>query len=241
MSHRALILPFGLIFAACDGGASEPEPADAAVPSRADASASTTMDAGTVTPMLAPGTATSTGTFGGTSFAPRSAVYFFDSDPRRGDLLIVAMADVPDVCALVDTDQLTIEIFEPFIGVAGASMLTWTVIGRDEAGAGGAIEPGTIPFAILPFGGASPRPPLPGGDYGYPLLTRTTPECDGAGYQYDVRSTQAELVIESFTSSTAVVRGRYTITEPGAGGPATLSGAFAATPCALGRKGRVCR
>jgi hypothetical protein len=45
-------------------------------------------------------------------------------------------------------------------------------------------------------------------------------------YQYDVRNTQAELVIESFTSTTAVVSGRYTITEPGAGGPTTLSGAF---------------
>jgi hypothetical protein len=168
-------------------------------------------------------------------------VYFFDSNPQRGDLLIVAMADVPDVCGLLATDQLTIEIFEPFIGVAGASLLTWNVIGRDASGAGSTIEPGTIPFAILPFGGSSPRPPPPGGDYGYPLLSRTTPECVGAGYQYDVRNTQAELVIDSFTSSTAVVRGRYTITEPGAGGPATLSGAFAAVPCAVGRKGRVCR
>lgn len=237
MSHRALIFTLGLLVAACDDSA--PVPTDAGVPTRADASAS--ADAGTFTPTLPPGTATSTGTFGGTSFTPQSAVYFFDSNPSRGDLLIVAMADVPDLCGLLATDQLTVEIFESFIGVAGASMLTWTVIGRDEAGAAGAIEPGTIPFAILPFGGSSPRPPPAGGDYGYPLLTRTTPECVGAGYQYDVRNTQAQLVIESFTSSTAVVHGRYSITEPSAGGRATLSGAFAAVPCAVGRKGRVCQ
>lgn len=239
MSHRALILSLGLVVAACDGGDSDP--VDAAVPSRADASTGTPMDAGIHTPTLPPGTATSTGTFGGTRFTPQSAVYFFDSNPNRGDLLIVAMADVPDVCGLLATDQLTIEIFEPFIGVAGASLLTWTVIGRDASGAGGTIEPGTIPFAILPFDGSSPRPPPPGGDYGYPLLSRTTPECDGAVYHYDVRNTQAELVIESFTSTTAVVSGRYTITEPGAGGPTTLSGAFTAVPCAVGRKGRVCQ
>lgn len=245
-THRALILSIGLLLTAC-GDEADPS-TDASVSPRTDASSSTPdagasdvgEDAGT-SPVLPPGTATSTGSFGGTRFAPRSAVYFFDSDPRRGDLLIVAMADVPDVCGLLDTDQLTIEIFEPFIGVPGASLLTWNVVGRDASGAGGTIEPGTIPFAILPFEGASPRPPPAGGDYGYPLLTRTTPECVSAGYQYDVRSTQAELVIESFSSTTAVVRGRYTITEAGASGSTTLTGAFAAVPCAAGRKGRVCR
>lgn len=224
MRPPRLLIGICLSLVACERGVDEL--GDAAV---LDARP-TEADAGQLPPV---GSATVSGTFGGGSFSARSAVYFFDHNAQRGDLLIVALADVPDLCALTNTGRLTIEIFEPWAGVPGASLLTWNVFGRDEAGAPGAIEPGTIPLGIR----SSPRPPAAGGDYGYPLLSRTSSQCSRATYEYDLRNTQAELVIERFTRPDAVISGHFTIKEANE----TLEGSFTAVPCTLGAAENMCR
>lgn len=224
MRPQRLLLGLCLSLLACDRGGEEL--GDASV---VDARP-TEADAGQVPPV---GSATVSGTFGGGSFRARSAVYFFDHDVQRGDLLIVALADVPDLCAQTRTGQLTIEIFQPWVGVAGASLLTWNAFGRDEAGAAGTIEPGTIPLGIQ----ASSRPPASGGDYGYPLISRTSSQCVRATYEYDLETIQAELVLERFPRQDGLIRGRFTIKEANE----VLEGTFSAVPCSLGTEEDMCR